>query len=607
MRHAARTQKRLVFARHELVDAGLAGTRPSVLLEGSWPPGTVPELFGSLDDEIDARLQGIDEEASRLAERLAEPCFLPGYRGLAFPSINPAWLNALGLRYYLVKLIRLVAYFTEVRPLAQGQTLQLVAAKGRDEDYADLTAALCRLAGAYCRVEWIDRPRRPAPPFAANRRWRRGLARLLGLVDRPRLDSASRGRVVLCGNPRLLDPVCRELVGRDSSVWWLYDRFALRSWLRWRASGVGQLVCDSSQSRENRLVVPALERLECRGVDLRGPVRRWIADRLKSHGPQQTRILEQIDAHFRRVRPEALVLDEDATPLARAAVGLARRHGATSFVVQHGAPVCRFGFAPAAADRILVWGQSSQKQLTGWGVPAERIQVVGSATHEALYQELSRAVNGRSGQRVIGATRSRPPRILLLATVPPRDDRPDAVALHFNRRTYAGMLHTALAAVSTIPGAELVVKLHPRAPNDPIARAAIAAFPSVETRVVRGGSLKPWLAWTDCVLSCFSSAGIDATLARVPVIQLLPVGSGDVLPHQQWGLLGSARTEGELRPLLLQAKSGLGEGSAANPNPNVFAHLDGCAAERIAGAALGSKRKGDARRAPTHSPQRRAA
>ena len=37
--------------------------------------------------------------------------------------------------------------------------------------------------------------------------------------------------------------------------------------------------------------------------------------------------------------PDALVLDEDATPLARAAVTLARRHRAASFVVRASLPL----------------------------------------------------------------------------------------------------------------------------------------------------------------------------------------------------------------------------------------------------------------------------
>jgi len=605
------TNRLLVFARHDLVGPGLSGGDPAILLEGSWPAGTSSPLRWSLDDEIDARFARIDEEASRLAERLAEPLFPTEHDDTPCHSINPAWLNALGLRYYLVKLIRLVAYFTEVRPLRAEQGLELVVAARRDEDYVDCVGELCRLAAAHCRVQRIDRPRRPVQLFPPNGCWRRAVARFASLLELHR--TSARPRVVLCGNPRLLDPICRELVKRGASVWWLYDRFALRSWLRWSAFRVGQLVCDSSEARENGLVLVAPGRLECRGVDLAGAVSRWLAGRLRTHGPRQTRILEQIDAHFRRVRPDAVVLDEDATPMARAAVALARLHRARSFVVQHGAPACRFGFAPPAADRTLVWGRSSEVQLARWGVPPQRIHVVGSPRHETLYRALSRGTNIISRQRTMRSSQDRPPRILLLATVPPRDERPDAVTLHLTRRTYAGMIDMALAVVGTVPRARVIVKLHPRAPDDPVARGVLARFPWVNSRVVSRGPLEKRLRWTDCVLSCVSSAGVDATLAGVPVIQLLPPGSGDVLPAEQWGMLGSARSKAELQRLLAQALSrrapttknvdvrwvddvrsveDIGWVERSEPDhdadPNVFAHLDGRAASRIAELVVGS-------------------
>jgi hypothetical protein len=633
MRDAPRTPNLLVFARHDLVEPRPPGDGPAVLLEGSWPDGTASESQGSLDDEIDARFLWIDGAASQLAERaagqVAAPRFASACDDQGFLGIDPAWLNALALRYYLVKLIRLVAYFTEVRPLDVYRRVDLVAARRRDEDYVSCMAELCRQGGASCRVRWVDRPTIPRQVFPANGRWRRGLAWLCRLLDPSPAPGGSQPRVVLCGNPRFLDPVCRELLRRDARVWWLYDRFAIRSWLRWRALGVGQLVCRSDAAGANRLLPASCERLECRGVNLAQPVRQWLADRLKTYGPRQTRTIEQIDAHLRRLRPSALVVDEDGTPMVRAAVALARRHGATSFVVQHGAPVCRFGFAPLAADWMLAWGRSSESQLIRWGLPAERILAVGSPRHQRLDQEPGprscepgvRLTGGwlessaaspqqaglarwprstkarpecvsehRAGQGRTRFRENRPPRFLLLATTPPRDERPDAVALYLTARSYAEMLRSALAGVSAVPGAELIVKLHPRAPHDPIAHAVLAEFPSLRSRVVRRGAVEPWLGRIDCVLSCFSSAGIDATLAGVPVIQLLPPGSGDLLPHDQWAVLGSARSEAELQGLLhraLQTRRTSPEGRCEpSPVPNVFADLGASAASRIADVIL---------------------
>jgi len=590
----------LVAAREELVDHEQARPTSAVLLEGSWPKGGF-----SLDDAIDARFHWIDEAAVYWAECLDE--LAPAEHLSSDLPASAAWLNALALRYYLVKLLRVVAYFTEVRPLTATDEVELLAQWGRDKDYVELIGQLCERAGAALHVKWNDRPAPLVTAFPANNRWRRTRARLSQWLEPASTGNSSR--VVLCGNPRILGPVAEELHRRNTRLWWLYDRFALGSWLRWRVRGVGQLICDSSQGQENRLLVPGIERVECRGVDLAGPLRRWFAERLETAGARQTRVLEQIDAHFRRLHPDALVLDEDATPFARAAVAVARRHGATSFVVQHGAPCCQFGFAPLAAERFLAWGPSSADQLMRWAVPEERIDVVGSPQHDRLYRELApppsepgRAapiadrhgparITGEAGRHVPARSvtqAKRKPRILLLATVPPHDERPDAAWLHMTRGAYADMLHAAVATIAELPRVRLIVKLHPRAPHDPILEKTLAAHRSLKARLVRKASLERCLRNIDCVVSCGSSAGIDATLAGRPVVQLLPAGSGDVLPHDQWGLAGTARSAVELKALLGQVLSGSYQPAAANPH--VFGDLCG-SAERIAEVVLTAQRR----------------
>jgi hypothetical protein len=130
----------------------------------------------------------------------------------------------------------------------------------------------------------------------------------------------------------------------------------------------------------------------------------------------------------------------------------------------------------------------------------------------------------------------------------------------------------------------------------------LSEFPSLASRVIRRGPVEKWIRRADCVLSCFSSAGIDATLTGVPVIQLLPAGSGEVLPHAEWGMLGSARSQAELEPLLAEALGGAGLAERSETdvhprgtchssrNPNVFADFGRSAAARIAEHVLASSK-----------------
>ena len=560
--------KLLVAARRALLptagaDPGAAGV---LLLEGAVDAENASTCW-SLDESIDQRFAWIDREAADTAARLVERD-----QAAAGNEMSPLDVNALDLRYYLVKLLRVVAWFTGVRPLRRGAALELHAEAQRDADYADLLAEVCRLTGAQFTVCW--RPSAAAPAaFPENSRARRWAGRLLRWVEPRR--GAGQPRVALCGNPRLLDPVCRELLACGAQVWWLYDRFPWHSWLRWRWRGVGHLTCDASLGQENRLQTTLPERVACHGVNLSGALTHWLARRLAEHGPRQTRLAEQIERHFRRVQPQALVLDEDATPMARIAEEHARRIGAASLVLQHGAPCCRFGFAPLAADRILVWGRSSRNQLMRWDVPGDQIAITGSPLHDRLRERLlPLAQRARKPPTA--------PRLLLLTTVPPRDARPDAVTMHLTVRSYHEMIGRAFAAAARIAGARLIVKLHPRAQEDPAVTAAAARFPNVPVEIVRQARLEDLLARCDCALSCGSSAGVDATLSGRPVIQLLPAGALELLSEDPWGFTATTRTAAELDAALAKALR-LGP---LPPDPHAFGAFDAPALERVAGQVV---------------------
>ncbi|HEV3024345.1 MAG TPA: hypothetical protein VGX76_17840, partial [Pirellulales bacterium] len=377
-----------VFARHELAGSVLADPaactgQPALLLEGSWPDASPPAEHWSLDEAIDARHGWIDEAAAAHAETIG-PTPAADDAEASF-----AYLNALSLRYYLVKLLRVVAFFDEVRPPKPQEAIELHLHSDRDEDYAALFEPMADAMAFDLRVHWHNVP--VARPRSTPRDvpWRRWAARAQGPASAARRQNDPHApRVVLCGNPRLLDGVCRTLLERGCRVWWLYERFAARSWWRWRRHGVRQLTCDAGDLQPRRFNDGwTASAVICRGIDLSPAVDCWLARNAAEFGGRQSRWLVHIDGHFRAVRPTRLVLDEDATPLKRAALAIARRWGAQSTVVQHGAPCGPFGFAPLAADEICIWGESTRRQLATWGVANERIRVTGWPSVERRWQE----------------------------------------------------------------------------------------------------------------------------------------------------------------------------------------------------------------------------
>lgn len=521
-----------IFARYSLVPDD-ESPDDELLLEGSWPRTEDRPGRWSLDDSIDARFTWIDPLAIDLAERA----------GVTSGGLNFAYINALALRYHLVKLLRVIAFFHHVRPVRQCAGLTFHAAEG-DEDYVVLLRQLGAAHGVELIVDWRGAPSAapelaPRPPL-----WRQWAA----TAARPRLPPATgvgsgQPRVVVCGNPHILNPVCAELVSRRVRVGWLYERFAARSWLRWRAAGVEQLVCETGRRPKTSFSdVASHQRLTAEGIDLTPVVDRWLARRGLEEAHHQSLLIERVEAHFRHIRPTAIVVDEDATPLKRIAIALGRSHGASSVVVQHGAPCGRFGFLPLAADKIAVWGDSAGRQLRDWGLPAERIHTAGWP--KAALKPLKRSALNSSSKR-----------FLLLATMPPRDERPDNVEFHLTTANYWAMLDMVCQVLSKIDGATLTIKPHPRDAGGAVSPGRIGAGDDrvLHVKIDRKTDLLKLVARSDCVLSCASTAGIEAALAGAPVVQLLPTGSGNILPAADWGFIGSARIAEELDPLVDQA------------------------------------------------------
>ncbi|MGH7193402.1 MAG: hypothetical protein ACREJM_07690, partial [Candidatus Saccharimonadales bacterium] len=297
---------------------------------------------------------------------------------------------------------------------------------------------------------------------------------------------------------------------------------------------------------------------------------------------------------------------------------MARRHDARSLVVQHGAPCGPFGFAPLAADEICVWGESTREQLMEWGVPDSRIHVTGwpsyalpvqptpshslcaagsaTATSPAKHSRGRRCDSRLSQAPMLNVEMDQtqnaeniPPRFLLLATVPPDDGRPDALMFHLTSRNHRAMIEMACAAAGLFAGSRLTIKLHPRTSDAGVFRSLAKRWPQLDIRLVHNRDAASLFADADCVLSCASTAGIEAALVGAPVVQLLPEGSGDVLPAGRWGLIGSARTVEELLPLIDQA---LARGWIAAPErwPDIVAATGPQAAAAIAERVLLSAR-----------------
>jgi hypothetical protein len=532
-----------IFARQDLVTGRLDELEPAVLLEGSWSVDADVELRQSLDDEIDARFRWIDDEAARIAQQL-------GATRASHASVLS--LNAARLRYQLVKWLRLVAWFEKVARFRPGAQLRAILERHRDLDYGRMLQALATKHGCHLIIRWEQIGENTwttgtdAQPV--NEWWRRILGQLNRATDvSPSHADLAASHVLLCGNPRHLDPVCGELTRRGARSTWLYDRFAVGSWLRWRWRGVGQFVCDRELESIEPLPLGLNEGpVESCGLDLRGVLEAWLEQLATNSVQRQSQLAAQVNRALDTIRPTIVVVDQDATPLNRALVLAAKSRGIKTCVVQHGVPFVSFGFAPVEADTIYAWGETSRQQLVDWGVSREQIVVTGSPAHDA----------GRlkpQPDQTPPRPEHRPPRFLLLGTMPPQDTRPDLVAYHCTGCSYGQMLRMALGVLNEYDEATVLVKPHPRDTTRRLWHRLLGDFPALDSLLVERGSIESFLAGADCVLACASSSGVEATMHGVPVVQLMPTGSRDLIDAVDWGMLGSARSADQLRTLIDRA------------------------------------------------------
>jgi len=529
----------------------------------------------TLDDALGGRFPELDVAACRAAEQVSATArFEPLLDG------NPADLLALPLRYYLVKLLRVLTYFTQVRPLPRGGSVTFFGSPERDADYAELLRQLTERSGCRLDLVWQPGPAEPRPPLVPRSRVRTALASLVSAAEaflsgRAQPDPA----LGLCGNPHLLRPLADVLRSRGARIVWLWDRFPLRHWLPLRSRGVRHVFCSPflrNHSRETK--TRAHVALKFADYDLGPLIATWLERHWLARGPDVAWLQSSVRAALARETLQALIVDEDASPLQRAALNVARAQDAPSYVLQHGLPCVACGFAPLKADLACVWGASSARQYRTWGIPADRLLLTGTPAHDALLRGPRPAAQSRGPQK--------PWRLLLLATVPPRPDRPDSAALAAHPRAYHRLLRDAFSVCAEFSEVELLVKPHPRAPHEPFLAALPRAFPTLRCRFVTS-SLAAAFAQADLVLSCASSAGVEARLWGLPVIQLLPAAAADtVLPADEWDLQASCRTAEELRVALRSRLQMQIRTHREKPSADVFANLTRSAAANIADAVL---------------------
>jgi hypothetical protein len=246
-----------------------------------------------------------------------------------------------------------------------------------------------------------------------------------------------------------------------------------------------------------------------------------------------------LDDVARRFRPHVVTTSSYTGSFARAAVLAGRaRSGSAGVYLQH-AVLFQYNYGMHLVhDRYLLWGERDKRRLVELGPDPEHVKVIGSPTlepvsvrrQEELPQTTTEAGTGGEAFRVLYLPSRSGGGLVSLA----------------NARA---MLDAVLHATSTLDGARLTIKVHPR-DRSPV----FDGLESEAVTVTRDVHPLDAIADSDVVISSTSTAGLEACALERPTVILELPGVTVASEYAQLGAALIARNRDELARCLLEIR-----------------------------------------------------
>jgi hypothetical protein len=291
---------------------------------------------------------------------------------------------------------------------------------------------------------------------------------------------------------------------------------------------------------------------------------------LQIHGSIVCRWLDQLSACFLRWPPGLLLLNNDLESVRRSAARFCQQRGVPVVNVQHGmindSAVYRLGIS----DRHLLWGDAFTHVLQSLGIMPEKLVAVGAPQFERPADYAPPSPPASSHRR------------LMYAAQPATFEIPEETCRHLVD------VHCRLAEAN--PDLEVTIRMHPREAETTRTLAAKRIEGLANARMCDAPDIASALARCDLVSTVFSTASIDAAVARKPTLLLDFVGIGHRFPFPRQPPWFSVERENDLAAAAKHAT-----GWAAAPDNDKWQRfdreylhgLDGRAAERAATEIVG--------------------
>lgn len=289
---------------------------------------------------------------------------------------------------------------------------------------------------------------------------------------------------------------------------------------------------------------------------------------IKKQIHQLCREIVALDNLLGKLTPKAILLTSDAHRIGRIVVQLAKSRGISTYVIQHGAPIWKYGYVPVVADKMLVWGGDAFDWFVSHGVPAEKLNIVGNPRFDNLtLVELKK-------------NNCQPPKVLLL---------PNPI----DRALISRMISSFILSTRSHDG-PVIIKLHPSETDIEWFQREIPAQLKNKIHISTRPLNELDIGLGDIAVVANSTAGVDVVLLGGAIVNVELPGMPNPIPYSKY-MVGVNTNLENIGDAIFKAKKMSQEKWLENRTiflENFLYRLDGMSADRAANIIVDSVRKG---------------
>lgn len=234
------------------------------------------------------------------------------------------------------------------------------------------------------------------------------------------------------------------------------------------------------------------------------------------------RLIENIQTIFvflKERKFDLITLSADVKEFSMTIAIVASKLKIHTLVIQHGITGHPIGFIPSHSEKIAVWGKISKEWLNYYEISMDKMVITGSPRFDTYvstnrnkrYKEIIK----KDVYKQFGIENNK--KLIVLATSN-QNFQNRFTSVHLNPWEVEKIFFCVLDVLSKLPNSYLIIKLHPNDPNEHIPKELIRSLGIKNASVVRKYRLENLLISSVCLITSWSTTGIEVMFFNKPLI-----------------------------------------------------------------------------------------